>query len=122
MWAAAITSVVGSAYTSVSFIKTFHPTFQRNEKWIIIGFILVSLTIFLFIGNPVKLLVAVGALNGFILPIALSIMIFAAYRSRQTYKHPLILTIFGLLVCIATAAMSIFTIIKDWDKFLDIVK
>ena len=117
MWAAAITSVVGSAYTSVSFVKSFHPALQKNEKWIIIAFILVSLTIFLYVGKPVKLLVTVGALNGFILPIALLVMLIAVYKNTGTYKHPLLLTIFGAMVAMATAAMSIFTLINDWDKF-----
>jgi Mn2+/Fe2+ NRAMP family transporter len=114
MWAAAITSVVGSAYTSVSFIKTFHPLVNKNEKWIIIVFILVSLSIFLTVGNPVKLLVGVGAINGFILPIALSIMLWSAYHYKNgtTYRHPIILTIFGIGVALATAAMSIVTILK----------
>jgi Mn2+/Fe2+ NRAMP family transporter len=112
MWCAAITSVIGSAYTSVSFIKTFHPTLQKNEKWLIIGFILFSLSIFIFIANPVKLLIAVGTLNGFILPIALAVMIYAAYKSKPTYKHPFILTLFGILVALATAAMSVYTIFK----------
>ena len=114
IWAAAITSVVGSAYTSVSFIKTFHQTISRNEKKIIIAFIIVSLLIFIAVGNPVKLLVAVGAINGFILPIALTIMLLAAYHQSQksSYRHPLPLTIFGILVALATAAMSIVTVVK----------
>ena len=32
MWSAAITSVVGAAYTSVSFLKTFHPFFEKYQK------------------------------------------------------------------------------------------
>jgi Mn2+/Fe2+ NRAMP family transporter len=114
MWAAAITSVVGSAYTSVSFIKTFHPLIDRNEKWIIIGFIVLSLMIFVTVGNPVKLLVTVGAINGFILPIALSIMLWSAYQLKNgvTYKHPIWLTIFGVLVVVATGAMSVVAILK----------
>lgn len=42
MFAAAITSIVGSAYTSVSFIKTFDRRIAKNENWIIIAFILIS--------------------------------------------------------------------------------
>ncbi len=114
MWAAAITSVVGSAYTSVSFIKTFHVSISKNEKWIIIAFIILSLMIFVTVGNPVKLLVTVGAINGFILPIALSIMLWSAYHYKNgtSYRHPIVLTIFGIVVVLATAAMSVFTILK----------
>ena len=118
MWAAAITSVVGSAYTSVSFIKTFHDRIYRNEKMIIILFIVLSLLIFISVGNPVKVLVTVGALNGFILPIALVLMLVAAYQKKLvgSYRHPLVLLIFGILVAVATAAMSLFTLVKDWEK------
>lgn len=118
MWAAAITSVVGSAYTSVSFIKTFHSSIARSEKGIIILFILVSLAIFLFTGNPVRVLVAVGALNGFILPVALAVMLAAAYHKKLvgSYRHPVVLLIFGAAVALATAGMSLYTIAKDWQK------
>jgi len=118
MWAAAITSVVGSAYTSVSFIKTFSPRIQRAEKGIIIGFIVVSLFIFLAVANPVKVLVAVGALNGFILPIALVVMLVAAYHQKLvgTYRHPTVLLLFGIAVAIATSLMSLYTVVRDWDK------
>ncbi|TFI49504.1 divalent metal cation transporter, partial [Diaphorobacter sp. DS2] len=42
MWAAAITSVVGAAYTSVSFIRTLSPAIEKYHKWVIVGFIAVS--------------------------------------------------------------------------------
>jgi Mn2+/Fe2+ NRAMP family transporter len=113
MWCAAITSVVGSAYTSVSFIKTFHASIAAKEKWIIISFIVVSLLIFLAIGNPVQVLVIVGLLNGFILPIALGIMLWAAHTTstRKMYAHPKWLTVFGVLVALATGAMGIYAIL-----------
>jgi Mn2+/Fe2+ NRAMP family transporter len=114
MWCAAITSVVGSAYTSVSFIKTFHNTIAAKEKWLIIVFIVISLTIFLFVGNPVQVLVIVGLLNGFILPIALGIMLWSAYTgsTRKMYKHPIWLGAFGILVALATGAMGIYALLK----------
>ena len=40
MWAAAITSVVGAAYTSVSFIRSFHPMIEKYHNWVIILFII----------------------------------------------------------------------------------
>lgn len=114
MWSAAITSVVGAAYTSVSFIKTFHPWLEKNEKAIISAFIIFSTTIYLFIGNPVKILVTVGALNGLILPIALAIILLAAYKKRlvNNYQHPLWLTITGWMVVTAMTIMSGLTIYK----------
>jgi Mn2+/Fe2+ NRAMP family transporter len=100
IWAAGISSVVGSAYTSVSFIKSFHPLIMKLNRQIIIAFIMVSCVIFLLIGKPVKVLIAVGAINGVILPIALGVMLIAAYRYKiiADYKQPLWLTILGVLV------------------------
>jgi Mn2+/Fe2+ NRAMP family transporter len=100
IWAAAITSVVGSAYTSVSFIKSFHPILLKRQREIIIAFILVATVLFLTIGQPVKTLIVVGALNGLILPVSLGIMLYAAYRVRivKDYKHPLWLTVAGGIV------------------------
>lgn len=67
MWSAAITSVIGAAYTSVSFFKTFSPKIEKNSRGIIIGFIVVSTLAFVTIGQPAKILVLVGSLNGLIL-------------------------------------------------------
>ena len=104
MWSAAITSVVGSAYTSISFLKSFHPMIEKYEKGLLVGFVLVSLSIFIYVGKPVKTLVFVGALNGFILPLALGIVLLSIRNKKiiGEYKHPLWLTVFGLLVMAAT--------------------
>ena len=56
MWSAAITSVIGCAYTSVSFIRTFSEGLNRNYRYLIIGFIIFSAAVFAFIGKPVKVL------------------------------------------------------------------
>jgi len=119
MWAAAITSVVGAAYTSVSFIKTFHPWLEKNEKWIISFFIVSSTFAYQFIGNPVKILVTVGALNGLILPIALAIILLAVTKKRlvKNYQHPLWLSIAGWLVVIAMSWMSGLTLFNWITNF-----
>jgi Mn2+/Fe2+ NRAMP family transporter len=112
MWSAAITSVVGSAYTSISFLKSFHPKFDQYEKHMLVGFVIVALSVFLIVGKPVKTLVVVGALNGFILPIALALILFAASNRNiiGEYKHPFWLKLFGIAVIIATLYMSVKTI------------
>lgn len=114
MWAAAITSAVGAAYTSVSFIKTFHPWLAKKEKWMISFFIIASTLAYQLIGNPVKILVTVGALNGMILPIALTIILIAATKKKlvQSYQHPLWLSIAGWVVVIAMSWMSGLTLFK----------
>lgn len=115
MWSAAITSVIGAAYTSVSFIRTFSKRLEQHHKWVIIGFIIVSTLCFVVIGKPVKVLLLVGAINGLILPIALGTLLVAAYRKDIVgdYKHPLWLTISGSLVVIVMALMGGYTLIDQ---------
>lgn len=114
MWSAAITSVVGSAYTSISFFRSINKNFDKNEKPMLIGFVLIALAIFLIVGKPVKILVVVGALNGFILPIALTLVLLGSMNKKIVgeYKHPIWLKWFGLLVIVATLYLSIATIAK----------
>lgn len=115
MWAAAITSVVGAAYTSVSFIRSFSPVIEKNHNWVIILFIIISTVTFVAVGRPVNILVLVGALNGLILPIALGTLIIAVFRKQivGTYKHPLWLTISGILVVVVMGYLGIMTLIEQ---------
>jgi Mn2+/Fe2+ NRAMP family transporter len=101
MWAAAITSVIGASYTSISFWKTFHPSLEKNQRWLISAFIVGSTVIFILIGEaPSRILVFAGALNGLILPIALAIMLIAVTRRTlfPAYKHPLWMHAIGWIV------------------------
>lgn len=109
IWSAAITSVVGAAYTSVSFLRTFHPFFEKYNRQIIIGFIVFSTLVFVGVGKPVRILVWVGTLNGFILPIGLAIILLASRNKRLmgTYKHSVFLQMIGWVVVIAMMGMVI---------------
>lgn len=112
MWAAAITSVIGAAFTSVSFIKTFSEKIETRTNIVIVAFIAISTLIFLFIGNPVKVLVWAGTINGFILPIGLAIVLLAS-RKRSIvgeYRHPVWLQAAGWLVVLVMATFSVLTI------------
>jgi Mn2+/Fe2+ NRAMP family transporter len=114
MWSAAITSVVGSAYTSISFFRSINKNFVKQEKPMLIGFVLIALGIFLLVGKPVSILVVVGALNGFILPIALTLVLLGSMNKKLIgeYKHPKWLIAFGVLVVAATLYLSIATLLK----------
>lgn len=118
MWGAAVTSVIGAAYTSVSFFKTFSPKIEKNSRGIIIVFIIVSTICFVTIGKPVNLLVLAGALNGLILPIALGSLLIGAYKKNIVgdYRHPIWLTIPGILVVIVMAVMGGYTLINEIPK------
>lgn len=118
LWCAAITSVVGAAYTSVSFLRSFHPVIEKKQSIIIIGFICLSTLVFELVGQPVKVLIAAGSLNGLILPIAL-ISVLLAVRSKKIvgeYKHPVWMTVFGALVAIVMAYMGGKTFLTELPK------
>jgi Mn2+/Fe2+ NRAMP family transporter len=115
MWAAAITSVVGAAFTSVSFLKTLHPSIQNRERWVICTFIVVSAAVFILVGRPAQILVWAGTVNGFILPVALGLILLAAHRKEVVgeYRHPVWLTVTGVAVVIAMLGFSVMTLVKS---------
>ena len=115
LWCASITSVVGSAYTSISFLQTLHPFFKTNYRITVSSFIVFSSMIFLYVGKPVKILVIVGALNAFVLPIALTLVLLVSRKSQWmgSYKHPRWLVISGWIVMMALLGLSMRTITHD---------
>lgn len=118
MWSASVTSVIGAAYTSISFIKTFKPTFEKNERSLMISFIIISTLIFTLVGKPVNIMILVGALNGLILPITLGCMLIAAHKKNIVgdYKHPKWMTIFALVVVLIMTYLSVYTLINEIPK------
>ena len=115
MWSAAITSVVGAAYTSVSFLRGLHASVSAQWTRYVIGFIALSAMGFLIIGRPVRTLVLVGALNGLILPLALGTMVIAARRVAVVgdYRHPTWLSVSGALVALGMAAAGALVLWRD---------
>ena len=118
MWAAAITSVIGSAYTSVSFLKGYARLEARGWNGVIVAFILLSTIIFLAVGRPVAVLIVVGALNALVLPVSLAVALAAAYRRPIVgdYKHPLWLTVSGVVVMVSMAAMGAWVLFTEIPK------
>lgn len=107
---AACTSIIGAAYTSVSFLKTLHPYIMKNEKWFVIGFIAVSTVIMTLLGQPATLLVLAGSVNGLILPLTLLVIILASRNKAivgEDYKHPMILIVLGIGVVLLTGYSGI---------------
>jgi Mn2+/Fe2+ NRAMP family transporter len=118
MWSAAITSVVGAAYTSVSFLKTFHARLESNDKWLTIAFIVFSTVVFLFVGQPVKVLILAGTFNGFVLPVGLALILLASRKQKIVgdYRHPLVLQIAGWLVVLIMLVFSAQTVVANLSK------
>lgn len=114
IWAASITSVIGAAYTSVSFITSFSPFIEKHRNCFIVAFIVISTTVLATIGRPAQVLVFVGTLNGLILPISLGLILLAAYKTKIVgdYKHPMWMTISGIVVVLCMAVLSAMTLSK----------
>jgi Mn2+/Fe2+ NRAMP family transporter len=100
LWAAALTSVIGASYTSVSFLTTSR-TSVRTRNLLTVVFILICTVIFVLIEQtPVKLLVFAGAFNGLVLPLGFTVIVWIAWRRRDLlggYSYPNWLRIIGLL-------------------------
>jgi Mn2+/Fe2+ NRAMP family transporter len=105
LWAAAITSVIGAAYTSVSFL-TRSTTSDRTRNLLTVAFIAVSAVIYLLAGAaPVTLLIFAGAFNGLILPIGFTVVLWVAWRRRDLlggYRYPAWLLGIGVLAWLLT--------------------
>ena len=114
MWSAAITSVVGSAYTSVSFLRTLRPGLEAARRPMLLAFVVLSTAVFLAVGKPVKVLVLAGALNGLILPLGLAAMLVASRRSALSL--PRTLEVLAWLVTLAMGAMGCFTLATELPK------
>jgi Mn2+/Fe2+ NRAMP family transporter len=113
LWAAAITSVIGAAYTSVSFL-TRSTTSDRTRNLLTIGFIALSMLIFVLVGTaPATLLVFAGAFNGLILPIGFTVVLWVAWRRRDLlggYKYPAWLLGIGVLAWLLTLYMGYYSL------------
>jgi len=112
LWAAAITSVIGAAYTSISFISVFKPNITeqgRNRATTI--FIAISLLVYVLMGTaPSALLLFAGGFNGLVLPIGLSLFIYVGWRRSDMmggYHYPRWLLVLGALTCLLTWYMAI---------------
>jgi len=107
LWAASITSVIGAAYTSVSFLTSFARRVERQRNPLVIAFIVVSLIVLLVAGQtPAHLLVLAGALNGLILPVGVAVLLWVAWRRSHDllhgYRYPRWLLTIGVLVWMLT--------------------
>jgi Mn2+/Fe2+ NRAMP family transporter len=105
LWAASLTSVIGAAYTSISFLTTSR-TPDRTRNLLTVVFIAITATIFVFLQKaPVTLLIFAGTFNGLILPIGLGVLLWVAWRRRDLlggYRYPAWLLAVGVLAWLLT--------------------
>ncbi|NHM76642.1 NRAMP family divalent metal transporter [Staphylococcus sp. 11511212] len=119
LFAAAMSSVIGSAYTSTTFLKTLHHKIYKHDNYVVIAFIVISTIIFLFLGKPVTLLIVAGAFNGLILPIVLTTILIASKKKSivGNYQHPTWMLVFGIIAVLVT----IFTGIYSFQGLLELL-
>lgn len=120
LFCAGITTIIGSSYTSVSFLKTLNPLIARNEKWFISGFITLATILIATIGKATALLVIAGVINGFLLPLTLGITLWSL-RDKSIvgadYHHPRALTAAGILITLLTAYASVLALPATIELF-----
>lgn len=81
LWAAAIASVIGAAYTTVTFVTSRTKTSEGTRTILVVLFIAVSTVIYLAVGTaPARLLVFAGAFNGLLLPLGVGVLLWVAWQ------------------------------------------
>lgn len=112
LWSASITSVVGCTYTSLSFLGGLRSAAASRRAAAVLGFVALSLALFLLLGRPVRLLILAGALNGLILPLTLVVTLLAARRPGllDGYRHPRWLTAAGYAALAAASAAAVLSL------------
>ena len=109
LWSAALTSIVGCTYTSISFLESAWAPLARWRGTAVGAFVAASLALFLLLGQPVRLLILAGALNGLILPATLFATLAAARRADLLpgYRHPAWLAGAGWAALAVAAAAAV---------------
>nr|WP_244304817.1 NRAMP family divalent metal transporter [Leucobacter viscericola] len=120
LWAAGISSVIGAAFTSVSFMTVFSKKLdQRRRGWVTVVFILIGLAAYLTMGTtPVALLVFAGGFNGLILPIGFTVFMYIAWFRRDLlggHRIQMWLLCLGSLATVLTWYMGVVSFSKIFE-------
>ena len=109
--AAALTSVIGCSYTTVTFLTSRTRTSARTTNLLVVGFIALSAILYLSIGAaPQALLVFAGAFNGILLPVGIGVIMWVAWMRRdllQDYNYPKWLAALGTAAWVLTIYLAI---------------
>jgi Mn2+/Fe2+ NRAMP family transporter len=121
LWAAAITSVIGASYTTVSFITSRTRTSDAVRTGLVVVFIALTTLIFVLAGAaPATLLIFAGAFNGLLLPIGIGVMMWVAWARRDLlggYHYPKWLVSIGTVAWLVTIYLSVNSIQPVIDLF-----
>jgi Mn2+/Fe2+ NRAMP family transporter len=110
LWAAAITSVIGASYTTVSFVTT-QRTSERTRTALVCAFIVFTTFVFVVVGAaPTTLLIFAGAFNGLLLPFGIGVLLWVATRRKDLlvgYAYPTWLLGIGWVAWLLTIYLAV---------------
>jgi Mn2+/Fe2+ NRAMP family transporter len=111
LWAAAITSVIGASYTTISFLTTRTGTSERVRNLLVVAFITFTTLVYVLIQTPpTTLLVFAGAFNGLLLPVGIGVILWVAWRRKDLlngYDYPKWLLALGAAAWLLTLYLAI---------------
>jgi Mn2+/Fe2+ NRAMP family transporter len=111
LWAAAITSVIGASYTTVSFVTSRTRTSEKTRTALVCGFIAFTTLVFVVVGTaPTTLLVFAGAFNGLLLPFGIGVLLWVATRRADLlrgYAYPRWLLVIGWTAWLLTLYLAV---------------
>ncbi|MCZ2857173.1 NRAMP family divalent metal transporter [Blastococcus sp. VKM Ac-2987] len=121
LWAAAITSVIGASYTTVSFVTTQKGTSERTRTALVCAFIVFTTFVFVVVGAaPTTLLIFAGAFNGLLLPFGIGVLLWVATRRTDLlrgYAYPRWLLVVGWVAWLLTVYLAVNSIRPVIDLF-----
>jgi Mn2+/Fe2+ NRAMP family transporter len=121
LWAAAITSVIGASYTTVSFVTSRTGTSERTRTALVCGFIAFTTIVFVAVGTPpTTLLVFAGAFNGLLLPFGIGVLLWVATRRADLlrgYAYPRWLLGIGWTAWLLTLYLAVRSVRPVIDLF-----
>ncbi len=110
LWAAAITSVIGASYTTVTFVTT-QRTSERTRTALVCAFIVFTTFVFVVVGAaPGTLLIFAGAFNGLLLPFGIGVLLWVATMRKDLlrgYAYPVWLLVVGWVAWLLTVYLAV---------------
>lgn len=115
LWAAALSSVIGAAFTSVSFV-TRTTTSRESRQWLTMVFIIGCTLAYTVFGTaPQSLLIFAGAFNGLILPVGFGVLLWVAWRRADLlwqYRYPRWLLVIGALAWLMSVFLGLSSLLN----------
>jgi Mn2+/Fe2+ NRAMP family transporter len=121
LWAAAITSVIGASYTTISFLTSRTRTSDRTRTAMVCAFIAFTALVFVLVGTPpTTLLIFAGAFNGLLLPFGIAVLLWVATRRSDLlngYRYPPWLLAVGWTAWLLTLYLAVKSVRPVIDLF-----